>query len=82
MGCHFLLQGIFSTLKSSPGLLHGRQILYQLSYQGSHNGHYTLAKFTSREEPLSGGDGTWDATCGPPGTYTLWERGEELTKVV
>ena len=30
-----LLQGIFLTQKSNWGLLHGRQILYQLSYQGS-----------------------------------------------
>ena len=29
---HFLLQGIFSTQKSNLGLLHCRQILYQLSY--------------------------------------------------
>ena len=35
MGCHFLLQGIFPTQESSPGLLHCRQILYQLSYEGS-----------------------------------------------
>ena len=30
--CHFLLQGIFLTQELNPGLLHGRQILYQLSY--------------------------------------------------
>ena len=35
MGCHFLLQGIFTTQESNPGLLHCRQILYQLSYKGS-----------------------------------------------
>ena len=29
-----LLQGIFSTQGSNPGLLHCRRILYQLSYQG------------------------------------------------
>ena len=29
-----LLQGIFPTQGSNPGLLHCRQILYQLSYQG------------------------------------------------
>ena len=34
MGGHFLLQGIFLTQESNPGLLHCRQILYQLSYQG------------------------------------------------
>ena len=31
VGCHFLLQGIFPTQESNPGLLHCRQILYQLS---------------------------------------------------
>ena len=31
----FLLQGIFLTQESNWGLLHCRQILYQLSYQGS-----------------------------------------------
>jgi len=30
-----LLQGIFPTQESNWGLLHGRWILYQLSYQGS-----------------------------------------------
>ena len=30
--CHFLLQGIFPTQESNPGLLHCRQILYRLSY--------------------------------------------------
>ena len=31
VGCHFLLQGIFPTQESNLGLLHCRQILYQLS---------------------------------------------------
>ena len=35
VGCHSLLQGIFSTQGSNPGLLHCRQILYCLRYQGS-----------------------------------------------
>ena len=35
VGCHFLLQGIFPTQESNPGLLHCRQILYQLSYEKS-----------------------------------------------
>ena len=37
VGCHFLLQGIFPTQGSNPGLLHCRQILYRLSYEGSHS---------------------------------------------
>ena len=35
MGSLSLLQGIFPTQGLSPGLLHCRQILYQLSHQGS-----------------------------------------------
>ena len=35
VGCHALLQGIFPTQGSNPGLLHCRWILYQLSHQGS-----------------------------------------------
>ena len=34
-GCHFLLQGIFSTLGENPDLLHCKQILQNLSHQGS-----------------------------------------------
>ena len=36
VGSLSLLQGIFLTQKSNQDLLHFRQILYQLSYQGSH----------------------------------------------
>ena len=35
VGCHFLLQGIFPTQGSNPGLSHCRQTLYCLSHQGS-----------------------------------------------
>ena len=35
VGSLSLLQGIFPTQGSNPGLLHCRQILYQLSYQGN-----------------------------------------------
>ena len=35
MGSHSLLKGIFPTLGSNPGLLHCRQILYQLSHKGN-----------------------------------------------
>ena len=33
-GLPFLLQGIFPTQRLNPGLLHCRQILYQLIYLG------------------------------------------------
>ena len=35
VGCLSLLQGIFPTQGSNPGLLHCRWILYQLSHEGS-----------------------------------------------
>ena len=35
MGSLFLLQGIFPTQRSNPGLPHGRWILYQMSHQGN-----------------------------------------------
>ena len=35
VGRHSLLQGIFPTQRSIPGLLNCRQILYHLSHQGS-----------------------------------------------
>ena len=35
VGCHALLQGIFPTQGSNPGLLHWRWILYCLSHQGN-----------------------------------------------
>ena len=35
VGSHSLLQGILPTQELNPGLLHGRQILNHLSYQGS-----------------------------------------------
>ena len=34
VGCHSLLQGIFLSQGSNPGLLHCRKILYHLSYRG------------------------------------------------
>ena len=34
-GSHFLLQAIFLTQELTPDLLHCRQILYQLRYEGS-----------------------------------------------
>ena len=35
VGCHALLQGILPTEELNPGLPHCRQILYQLSHQGT-----------------------------------------------
>ena len=40
MGSHLLLQGIFPTQESNPGLLLCRQILYHLSHLGSPKGSW------------------------------------------
>ena len=59
--CHFLLQGIFPTQGSNPGLPHCRQTLYPLSHQGSpiqinlvliqyKNAHYLLYIWLSQVE--------------------------------
>ena len=49
MGCHALLQGIFLTRGSNPGLPHCRQILYHMSHQGSPMEHLLCAKYTLRQ---------------------------------
>ena len=47
VGSHSLLQRIFPTQGSKPGLPHCKQILYQLSYQGSPLKYSTLIIFNS-----------------------------------
>ena len=42
VGCHALLQGIFPTQASNPGLPHWRHTLYRLIHQGSPWGHKEL----------------------------------------
>ena len=47
VGCHALLQGIFSTQGQNPGLPHRRWILYCLSHQGSPPSHQPFDKYLS-----------------------------------
>ena len=47
VGCHFLLQRIFSTQESNLGLPHCRQTLYHLSHQGSPKYINILFKYIS-----------------------------------
>ena len=53
VGCHFLLQGIFPTQGSNPGLPHCRQTLYHLSYQGSPK-HKLESKLLGKKSITSG----------------------------
>ena len=48
--CHALLQGIFSTPGSNPGLLHCSWILYRLSHQEAHIRSTSLANFKYTKE--------------------------------
>ena len=53
VGCHFLLQGIFPTQGSNPGLLHCRQTLYCLSHQGSPTGSWIPSNnYNGRRGPM------------------------------
>ena len=49
VGCHFLLQGIFSTQGLNPGLPHCGQALYQLSHQGTHTKKTTWEDLLNHE---------------------------------
>ena len=55
MGCHFLLQRVFPTQELNLGLLHCREMVYQLSYEGSPIAFSFLA------------DGMWFRCCLPLG---------------
>ena len=58
VGCHALLQGIFTIQGSNPGLLHCWQILYCLCHQGSPlHGPETYLTFTSLRD-IGEGNGT------------------------
>jgi len=52
LGCHALLQGIFPTQGSNPGLLHWGYILYHLSHQVSqHKGMMAHRCFSPADLP-------------------------------
>ena len=65
VGCHFLLQGSFPTQGLNLGLLHHRQILYWLNYQGKPQTHspehiedthkyYIIKESTARSQKIWG----------------------------
>ena len=70
VGSLSLLQGIFPTQGSNPGLLHCRQILYQLSHKGSPRTLMWVAY------PFSGGSSqprNWTGvSCITGGFFTNW----------
>ena len=74
VGCHALLQGIFPTQGSNPGLLHCRQILYHLSHQGGPRILEWIAMPSSRgsSQPR---DQT-QVSCIAGGFFTIWASRE------
>ena len=73
-GCHFLLQGIFLTQGLNPGLPYCRQILYQLSHQGSPRilewVAYAFSSGASRPRNLTG------VSCSAGRFFTSWTTRE------
>ena len=70
VGSLSLLQGIFPTQGSNPGLLHGRWILYQLSHKGSPRIlEWVAYPFSSRSSRPS----NWtEVSCIAGGFFTNW----------
>ena len=60
VGGQALLQGIFPTQGSNPGLTHCSQILYHLSHQGS---PFTDLYVSTKPSPVLGTAYNWCSTC-------------------
>ena len=70
VGSLFLLQGIFPTQGSNPGLLHCRWILYQLNHKGSPRKLKWVAyPFSSRSSPP---ENQTRFSCIASGFFTNW----------
>jgi len=52
-GSHSLLQGFFPIQGSNPSLLHGRQILYHLSHEGSPVSNQEMRQIRLQATPIS-----------------------------
>ena len=78
VGCCSLLQGIFPTQGSNPGLLHCRRILHQLSHKGS-------PRILEWEAYLLSSGSSWPrnqsrVSCISGGFFTNWAIKEALMK--
>ena len=64
VGRHFLLQGIFPTQESNPGLQHCRQILYRLGWRGGYkNKKANRTGWTKSGMIKINGGSNWDPFC-------------------
>ena len=74
VGSHSLLQGIFLTQGSNPGLPHCRRILYQLSHQGSPRIlEWVTYPFSSKSSQPRNQTGV---SCIASGFFTSWAKGQ------
>ena len=82
VGCHFILQRIFPTQGSNPGLLHCRQALYRLSHQGRnslkctelvHQGTGTVTSATIRKLQMQEAMAGW-RSLRPVARDQMWPR--------
>ena len=64
-GCRFLLQGVFPPQELSPGLQYYRQILYQLSYEGSPANLYREVQTGGVNTPVCAPTGRKGVKIGP-----------------
>ena len=73
-GLPFPSPGVFPAQQSNPGLLHCRQILYQLSYNGSLSGTWTSSKSITEEgNTVSHIPGPWIRThCNTIPGWFVW----------
>ena len=76
VGCHALLQGIFLTQGSNPGLSHCGQILYHLSHQGSPRILEWVAYsfFRGSSQPRN----QTRVSCIAGGFFTSWATGKPM----
>ena len=76
VGCHALPQGIFPTQGLNPGLPHCREVIYQLSHQGSPELLEWVAYSFSRGNVLIR---NWTrVSCISGGLFTRWATREAL----
>ena len=73
VGCHFLLQRIFPTQGSNPGLLHCRQILYWMSYKGS---PIIMVFYSKPSQSIS----VWSRNKYSPSDYTISSELNDIRK--
>ena len=69
---YFLLQGIFLTQGSNPGLLHCRQVLYQLSYQRSPIGIVKPGNFQDLSLFTAKRNNSWTSTGWENSKHSTW----------